>query len=67
MTDIASTIQCSSIPIRCCQINTDSPNDAPSESNTVPTITADATTLRVMISMMMNIRQSEAIPAISKS
>ena len=32
MTDIASTIQCSSMPMMCCQISTDSPNDAPSDS-----------------------------------
>ena len=48
-------------------MSTESPNDAPSESSTVPTMTADATTLRVMISMMMKIRHSEAIPAISRS
>ena len=48
-------------------MSTESPKDAPRESTTVPTITADATTLRVMISMMMKIRHSEAIPAINRS
>ena len=67
MTAIANTIQCSSIPRRCCQMSTESPNDAPSESSTVPTMTAAATTLRVMISMMENISASAAIPAISRS
>ena len=67
MTAIASTIQCSSTPRMCCQISTDSPNDAPSESSTVPTITAEATTLRVMINMMAKISASAAIPAIIRS
>nr|CRL53519.1 hypothetical protein CPGR_00798 [Mycolicibacterium fortuitum subsp. fortuitum DSM 46621 = ATCC 6841 = JCM 6387] len=64
---MASTIQCSSSPMRCCQISTDRPNEAPSDSTTVPTMTAAATTLRVRISMMMKIRQSDAIPAINRS
>ena len=55
------------MPRMCCQISTDSPNDVPSDSSTVPTMTAAATTARVIISMMMKIRQSEAIPAISRS
>nr|CRL53988.1 hypothetical protein CPGR_01273 [Mycolicibacterium fortuitum subsp. fortuitum DSM 46621 = ATCC 6841 = JCM 6387] len=67
MTAIAITIQCSSSPTRCCQISTDRPNEAPSDSTTVPTITAAATTLRVRISMMMKIRHSAAIPAIMRS
>ena len=67
MTDIASTIQCSSMPRRCCQISTDRPNEAPSDSTTVPTITAAATTARVMISMMMKISASAAMPAMSRS
>ena len=67
MTDITSTIQCSGWPSRSCQISTDSPNDVPSESSTVPTITAAATTLRVMINMITKIRPSAEIPAISKS
>ncbi|CKT29027.1 Uncharacterised protein [Mycobacterium tuberculosis] len=67
MTAIANTNQCSSIPRMCCQISTDSPNEAPSDNTTVPTMTAAATTLRVVISMMMKIRQSAEIPAIIKS
>ncbi len=55
------------MPRMYCQISTDRPNDVPSDSSTVPTITAAATTLRVMISMMMKIRHSDAIPAISRS
>ena len=51
----------------CCQSSTDSPNDAPSDSSTVPTITADATTARVITSMMMKISVTAAIPAISRS
>ena len=50
-----------------CQISTDSPNDVPSDNSTVPTMTAAATTARVINSMMMKIRHSEAIPAISRS
>src|SRR5258707_801745 len=50
-----------------CQSSTESPNDAPSESATVPTITRAATKLRVMTSMMIKMRQSEAIPAIKRS
>ena len=48
-------------------MSTESPKDAPSDSSTVPTMTADATTLRVMISMMAKINASAAIPAIIKS
>ena len=51
----------------CCQISTERPNEAPSEITTVPTMTADATTARVMISMMMKIRPSAAMPAINRS
>ena len=67
MIDIASTIQCNGIPRMCCQINTDRPNDVPSDSATVPTMIAAATTLRVRISMMMKIRHSEDSPAIIRS
>ena len=67
MTHIASTIQCSGMPRMCCQISTDSPKDVPSDSATVPTMTAAATTLLVRISMMMKIRHSEASPAINRS
>ncbi len=48
-------------------MSTDSPNEAPSDSTTVPTMTADATTLRVMINMMMKISASAAMPAIIRS
>ncbi|PQM44776.1 hypothetical protein C1Y40_05069 [Mycobacterium talmoniae] len=67
ITDIASTSQCRSMPSRYCHTSTDSPNEAPSDSATVPTITAAATRLRVMMSMMMKIRHSDATPAISRS
>ena len=67
MTAIAITMKCSSIPITCCQTRTDSPKDAPSDSTTVPTMTAAATRLRVMSSMMMKISDSAAMPAISRS
>src|SRR5271156_2601732 len=63
MIAIASTIQCSFIPRMYCQSNTESPNEAPSESSTVPTITTAATTLRVMISMMTKIRVAAAFLA----
>jgi len=64
---MASTIQCSSRPTRRCQISTDSPNEAPREITTVATITAAATTERVMISMMMKISASAEIPATIRS
>ncbi|CDO08305.1 hypothetical protein BN977_03124 [Mycolicibacterium cosmeticum] len=67
ITDIASTIQCRGVFSRCCHSNTEIPNDAPSDTTTVPTITAAATTARVMISMMMKIRHSEAMPAMMRS
>ena len=67
MTDIASTIQCNLMPRTYCQISTEKPKDAPNESATVPTITRAAIKLRVMISMMMKIRQSAEIPAIRRS
>ncbi len=35
-----------------CQTSTDSPNDAPNDSATVPTMTSAAIKLRVMISMI---------------
>ena len=49
ITDIGSTIQNNFMPNRYCQSSTDTPNDAPNESATVPTITSAATKLRVMI------------------
>ena len=67
ITDIGSTIQCNLMPRIYCQISTDSPNDAPNESATVPTMTSAATKLRVMMSMMMRIRQSAPTPAIKRS
>ncbi len=67
MIAIASTIQCNLMPRMYCQRSTESPNEAPSESSTVPTMTRAATTLRVMISMMMKIKVAAAIPAIIRS
>ncbi|CNG93914.1 Uncharacterised protein [Mycobacterium tuberculosis] len=64
---MTSTIQCIWMPRMSCQTSTDSPKDAPRESNTVPTITRAAMKLRVMISMIMKIRQIAAIPAIIRS
>jgi hypothetical protein len=51
----------------CCHSRTDSPNDAASESKTVPTITKAAMAARVMISMMMKIRQSAETAAMMRS
>ena len=51
----------------CCQISTESPNDAPSDNTTVPTITTAAIRLLVNSTMIMKIRHSEAIPAINMS
>ena len=48
MTASANTTQYSWIPRMSCQIKTESPKDAPSDSATVPTITSAATKLRVM-------------------
>src|SRR6476620_7047396 len=67
ITDIAMIIQCSWMPRMCCQISTDKPNDVPRDNNTVLTMTAEAITARVSTSMMMKIKQSEAIPAIRRS
>ena len=67
ITDIASTIQCRGCPMMCCQMSTDRPNEVPSDSATVPTITAAAMTLRVSTSMMMKIRHSAPTPAINRS
>ena len=67
MIAIGITIQCSSIPRMCCQISTESPNDAPSDNTTVPTITTAAIRLLVNSTMIMKIRHSEAIPAINMS
>ena len=51
----------------CCHTSTDSPNDAPSDSATVPTMTRAATRLRVTNTMMSRIRLSAAMPAIIRS
>ena len=51
----------------CCHNRTDSPNDAASDSTTVPTITSAATAARVMISMMTKIRQSAETAAMTRS
>ncbi len=67
MTDITITSQCSGTPIMYCHINTDSPNDAPNESATVPTMTNAATRLLVTIGMMTKKMHSEEMPAIKKS
>ncbi|AUS49499.1 Uncharacterised protein [Mycobacterium tuberculosis] len=67
MTDIASTSQCRWIARICCQSSTDSPKEAPSESATVPTMTAAAIKARVMISMMIKMRQRDEIAAIRRS
>jgi hypothetical protein len=48
-------------------MSTESPNDAPTDNTTVPTMTNAATRLRVMSSMMGKFRQIEAMPAISRS
>ena len=63
----ASTIQYNSMPSRCCQISTESPKDAPSDSTTVPTITRAATRLRVMNIMISRIRLTAAITTIIRS
>ncbi|SKT26159.1 Uncharacterised protein [Mycobacteroides abscessus subsp. abscessus] len=67
MIAICMTIQCSSLPRMYCQMMTDRPNDAPRESNTVPTITSEATKLRVISSMIRKIRHSAEMPAIIRS
>ncbi len=63
----ASTIQLSSMPTIRSKMNTDRPNAAPSEITTVPTITIDATSARVMISITMKISVSAAKAAIMVS
>ena len=55
------------MPMMYCQISTEIPNDAPSDSTTVPTITSAATRLRVISNMIRKIRQIDAMPAISRS
>ena len=67
MTAKANTTQYNSMPRMYCHTSTESPNEAPSDSATVPTITIAATRLRVMIIMINRIRLSEAIATISRS
>ena len=67
MTASANTIQYRSMPSSFSHTRTDRPNEAPSDSATVPTMTRAATRLRVMNIMMSRIRLSAAIPAISRS
>ena len=50
-----------------CQSSTDRPNEAPSDSATVPTMTIAAIKLRVMNSMIKKIRLSAANAAIMRS
>ena len=67
MTAKASTTQYNSMPSMYCHSSTESPNEAPNDTATVPTITIAATRLRVMIIMINKIRLSEAIATISRS
>ncbi len=60
----ARTIQLSSTPMMRSKMNTERPNAAPSEITTVPTITIDAMSARVMISITMKISVSAAKAAI---
>ncbi|BAX90252.1 hypothetical protein MSG_00085 [Mycobacterium shigaense] len=50
-----------------CQSSADGPNEAPSDSATVPTMTIAATRLRVMNSMIKKIRLNAAVAAIIRS
>ena len=63
----ANTIQYNSMPRMSCQISTESPNEAPNDSATVPTMTNAATMLRVMNTITSRISPSAAIPAIIRS
>ena len=55
------------MPKMYCHTNTDSPNEAPNDSATVPTMTSAATRLRVMNIMISRIRLSAAMPAMIRS
>ncbi|CPT21209.1 Uncharacterised protein [Mycobacteroides abscessus subsp. abscessus] len=46
---------------------TDRPNEAPNESATVPTMTSEATKLRVINSMIRKIKHNAEMPAIIRS
>jgi hypothetical protein len=67
MTEKACVIQCSSVPMRYCHTSTERPNDAASDSTTVPTVTNDAISARVMISMTMKISVMAPTAAIIRS
>ena len=67
MTARARTTQYNSMPSRYCHTSTESPNEAPNDSATVPTITIAATRLRVISIMINKIRLSEAMATISRS
>ena len=55
------------MPKMYCHTSTDNPNDAPSDSATVPTMTSAATRLRVMKTMISRMRLSAASAAIIRS
>ena len=61
MTAKGNITQYKSTPMRCCQTNTDRPNEAPNDNATVPTMTSAATRLRVMNIMISRMRLSEAM------
>ena len=63
----ASTIQLSSTPAIRSKMNTERPNAAPRETTTVPTITIEAISARVMISITMKISVNAAKAAIMVS
>ena len=67
MTDNGRITQYSGMPNRYCHTRTDMPNEAPSDSATVPTMTSAATRLRVMNIIISRIRLSAAIPAMIRS
>ena len=55
------------MPNMYCHTSTDSPNEAPSERATVPTMTSAAIRLRVMIIMISRMRLSAANATINRS
>ena len=67
MTANGNITQYKSMPRRCCQTNTDRPNEAPNDNATVPTMTSAATRLRVMNIMISKIRLSDAMAAMIRS
>ncbi len=64
---IGSTSQFSGMCSRCCQTSTEMPKEEPSDTATVPTMTTAAIRLRVMPSMTMKIRATDAAIAIIRS